>query len=149
MRALTFFVQALAILFLSTHLSLAATDTPVGLWQTIDDQSGKPRSLIRITESNGEYIAVVEKGLLPTDTGDAVCDKCTDERKNQPIIGMQIVNGLKKNGDKYDGGKILDPENGKIYKCKMTLNKAGDEIEVRGYIGISLIGRSQIWKRME
>jgi uncharacterized protein (DUF2147 family) len=87
--------------------------------------------------------------LLPTDTGDAVCDKCTDERKGQPIIGMTIVNGLKKNGEKYDGGKILDPDNGKIYKCKMTLNKAGDELEVRGYIGFSLIGRSQTWKRIE
>jgi uncharacterized protein (DUF2147 family) len=149
MRVFTLFVQTFAILFLSTHLSFAATDTPAGLWQSIDDKSGKPRSLIRISESNGEYSAVVEKGLLPTDTGDAVCDKCTDERKGQPIIGMTIVNGLKKNGEKYDGGKILDPDNGKIYKCKMTLNKAGDELEVRGYIGFSLIGRSQTWKRIE
>lgn len=149
MRALPFLLQTFAVLLLSTQLSFATTDTPAGLWQSIDDKSGKPRSLIRINENNGEYRAVVEKGLLPTDTGDAVCDKCTDERKNQPIIGMTIANGLKKNGDKYDGGEILDPDNGKIYKCKMTLNKAGDELEVRGYIGISLIGRSQIWKRIE
>ena len=62
---------------------------------------------------------------------------------------MTIVKGMKQNGDKYDGGKILDPEEGKVYKCKMTLNEAGDQLEVRGYIGISLIGRSQIWTRVE
>lgn len=149
MRILPFFLQVLTVLLLSTHLSVAAADTPAGLWQSIDDKSGKPRSLIRISESNGEFSAVVEKGLLATDTGDAVCDKCTDERKDQPIIGMTIANGLKKNGSKYDGGKILDPENGKIYKCKMTLNEAGNELEVRGYIGFSLLGRSQIWTRIE
>ena len=140
---------AFAMLALTSQLSLAATDNAAGLWQSIDDKSGKPRSLIRINETNGEYSAVIEKGLLATDTGDAVCSKCTDERKDQLIIGMTIAKGLKKNGDQYDGGKILDPENGKVYKCKMTLNETGEELEVRGYIGISLLGRSQIWKRME
>lgn len=149
MHVLPFFLQALAALLLSTHLSIAATYTPVGLWQSIDDKSGQPRSLIRISENSGKLSAVVEKGLLATDTGNAVCDKCTDERKDQPIIGMIIANGLKKNGTKYDGGKILDPENGKVYKCKMTLNEAGNELEVRGYIGFSLLGRSQTWTRIE
>ena len=127
----------------------AANTTPAGLWKTIDDNTGKPRSLIRVMESNGEYSAVVEKGLLETDTGDKVCDKCTDERKGQKIIGMTIAKGLKKNGNKYDGGEILDPDNGKIYKCKMTLDESGNNLEVRGYIGISLIGRSQTWHRVE
>ncbi len=153
MRALPIILKTFSILLLTTILntpfSFAATDSPAGLWQTIDDKSGKPRSLVRINEHNGEYSATIEKGLLETDTGDAVCSKCTDKRKDQPIIGMTIANGLKKNGDKYDGGKILDPENGKIYKCKMTLNETGDELEVRGYIGISLLGRSQIWTRIE
>jgi uncharacterized protein (DUF2147 family) len=149
MHVFKFLLQTAVILFLTSQVSFAATDSLVGLWQSIDDESGKPRSLIRINESNGEYSAVVEKGLLATDTVDAVCDKCTDERKNQPIIGMTIAEGLTKNGDKYDGGRILDPENGKIYKCKMTLNESGHELEVRGYIGISLLGRSQIWKRID
>jgi uncharacterized protein (DUF2147 family) len=123
--------------------------SPVGLWKTIDDKTGKPRSLIRINESNGELSAVVEKGLLATDTGDAICDKCSDERKNQKIIGMTIVKGLKKNGAQYDGGEILDPDNGKIYRCKMKLDETGNLLEVRGYIGISLLGRSQTWNRVE
>ncbi|MFV1921147.1 MAG: DUF2147 domain-containing protein [Methylotenera sp.] len=148
-RILVAFIQIIAVLFMSMQFSFAANGTPAGLWKSIDDKTNKPRSLIRISEHNGEYSAVIEKGLLPTDTGDAICDKCKDERKNQPIIGMTIVKGMRQNGDKYDGGKILDPEEGKVYKCKMTLNEAGDELEVRGYIGISLLGRSQIWTRVE
>lgn len=137
-------------IFLLVSTPLAWADaTPAGLWKTIDDTTGKPRSLIRITENNGEYSAVVEKGLRETDTGEAVCDKCSDERKGQKIIGMTIAKHLKKNGDKYDGGEILDPENGKTYKCKMTLDESGNKLEVRGYIGFSLLGRSQIWHRVE
>jgi uncharacterized protein (DUF2147 family) len=149
MRKLNLLSMAFGILLAVSQLAWSADHTPAGLWKTIDDNTGKPRSLIRITESNGEYNAVVEKGLLETDTGDKVCDKCTDERKGQKIIGMTIAKGLKKNGNKYDGGEILDPDNGKIYKCKMTLDEAGDKLEVRGYIGISLIGRSQTWLRVE
>jgi len=122
-----------------------------GLWQTTDDKTGKPRSLVRIVENAGEYSAIVEKGLLATDTGDAVCDKCTDERKGQKIIGMTIAKHLKQsaNSNVYDSGEILDPENGKTYKCKMTLSPNGNALEVRGFIGFSLLGRSQTWKRVE
>jgi uncharacterized protein (DUF2147 family) len=134
-------------LALCTHTALAAT--PAGLWKSIDDKSGKPRSLIRINENNGAYSAVIEKGLLATDTGDAVCDKCTDERKGQKIIGMTIVKGLKEKDGVYEGGEILDPDNGKTYKCKMKLDASGNKLEVRGFIGISLFGRSQTWTREE
>jgi len=149
MRITKFLIQTFCLFFLVNSLSLAADLTPAGLWQSTDDKTGKPRSLIRINEHNGEYSAVIEKGLLPTDTGEAVCDKCTDSRKGQRIIGMTIVEGLKKNGDKYDGGEILDPENGKTYRCKMKLDETGNELEVRGYIGLSLFGRSQMWHRVE
>ena len=74
---------------------IATSNSPAGLWKTIDDKTGKSRSLIRISENNGEYSAVVEKGLLEGDTGEKVCDKCTDERKGQKIIGMTIASGLK------------------------------------------------------
>ena len=134
-------------LLLSCQLAHAAS--LAGLWQSTDDKTGKPRSLIRISESNGEYSATIEKGLLATDTGEAVCEQCTDERKGQKIVGMTIARHLKQNGNVYEGGDILDPENGKIYKCKMTLNPNSNDVEVRGFIGISLIGRSQHWKRVE
>ncbi|WP_029148303.1 DUF2147 domain-containing protein [Methylophilus sp. 5] len=122
-----------------------------GVWQTTDDKTGQPRSLVRIVEHAGEYSAIVEKGLLATDTGDAVCDKCTDERKGQKIIGMTIAKHLKQtaNSNVYEGGEILDPENGKTYKCKMTLGASGKTLDVRGFIGFSLLGRSQTWQRAE
>ncbi len=128
----------------------AQAGTLTGLWKSFDDKTNKPRSLIRISEHNGEYSAVVEKGLLATDTGEAVCDKCTDERKGQRIVGMTIAKGLKETKPNlYEGGKILDPENGKEYKCKMMLDENGNKLEVRGFIGISLLGRSQNWVREE
>ncbi len=128
----------------------AQAGTLAGLWKSFDDKTNKPRSLIRISEHNGEYSAVVEKGLLATDTGEAVCDKCTDERKGQRIVGMTIAKGLKETKPNlYEGGKILDPENGKEYKCKMMLDENGNKLEVRGFIGISLLGRSQNWVREE
>lgn len=142
--------QLLAITLFMLPYAAHAADLS-GVWQTTDDKTGKPRSLVRIVETAGEYSAIVEKGLLATDTGDAVCDKCTDERKGQKIIGMTIAKHLKQsaNSNIYDSGEILDPENGKTYKCKMTLSANGNALEVRGFIGFSLLGRSQTWKRVE
>jgi uncharacterized protein (DUF2147 family) len=146
MMKTSFTVIALALTICS---NLAFAASPAGLWKSIDDKTGKPRSLIRVSEHNGAYSAVIEKGLLATDTGDAVCDQCKDERKGQKIIGMTIVKGLKEKDGVYEGGEILDPENGKTYKCKMQLDASGNKLEVRGFIGISLFGRSQIWTREE
>ena len=148
MKKSIFGLCCFALMFV-TNIVIASESTPAGLWKTIDDKTGKPRSLIRITENDGEYSAVVEKGLLATDTGEAVCDKCTDERKGQKIVGMTIVKGIKKKGDNYEGGEILDPDNGKTYKCKMKLDSTGTKLEVRGFIGVSLFGRSQTWLREE
>lgn len=142
--------QLLAITLFMLPYAAHAADLS-GVWQTTDDKTGKPRSLVRIVETAGEYSAILEKGLLATDTGDAICDKCTDERKGQKIIGMTIAKHLKQsaNSNVYDSGEILDPENGKTYKCKMTLSSNGNALEVRGFIGFSLLGRSQTWKRVE
>lgn len=143
-------IAVLSFLFISLTSSVfAAATTPAGLWRTTDDNTGKPRSLVRIHENNGEYSAVIEKGLLASDTPDAVCDKCKDERKGQRIVGMTIVKGIKYEDGHYEGGEILDPENGKTYRCLMKLDSTGNTLEVRGYIGISLIGRSQTWTRVE
>lgn len=125
-------------------------DSPVGLWRTIDDRTGKPRSLIRIIEHDGTFQGVIEKGLGPNDQDDAVCDKCPGQRKGQPLRGMAIVTGLVPSGDQaYSGGEILDPDEGKVYKCKITLKENGSKLDVRGYIGVSLFGRTQTWLRVE
>jgi uncharacterized protein (DUF2147 family) len=138
------------LLAIFSALGVCAANSPVGLWKTIDDNTGKPRSLVRITQTNdAEFVAIIEKGLQAEDTPDDVCAKCTGELKNKPLLGMTIMQGMKQNGDVYEGGKILDPDNGKVYKCKLKLIDDGNKLEVRGFIGISLFGRSQTWVRQE
>ena len=128
----------------------ADNTSPVGLWKNIDDETGKPKALIRITETNGVLEGKIEKLFRPADQDqNPKCVKCTDARKDQPIIGMTILSGLKKDGNEYNGGQILDPNNGKVYKSKAELKDGGTKLSVRGYIGTPLLGRSQVWERQE
>ena len=124
--------------------------SPVGLWKNIDDVSGKPKALIRITESNGVLQGKIEQLFRPAgQEQNPKCDKCTDARKDQPILGMVFMSGLKKDGDEFNGGEILDPDNGKVYRSKMELADGGKKLKVRGYIGVPMLGRSQTWVRQE
>jgi len=120
--------------------------SPVGRWRTVDDKTGKPRSIVRIWEENGKFFGRVEQSLNPERAGRR-CDKCTDERKDQLIVGMTIIRNLRQDGDEYSGGDIVDPDNGKIYRCKLSLKEHGNILSVRGYLGASLFGRTQTWKR--
>jgi uncharacterized protein (DUF2147 family) len=130
--------------------AFAADDSPVGLWKNIDDETGKPKALIRITESNGVLQGKIEQLFrAPAEDQNPKCDKCEGARKDQPIVGMTILSGLKKDGDEYAGGEILDPNNGKVYKSKMHLTDAGKKLSVRGYMGMPMLGRSQVWLRQE
>ena len=141
---------ALIASVLAAPLAWAQAGSPVGLWKTIDDKSGKPGALIRITENQGELTGKIEKLFRTTDEDqNPKCDACTDARKNQPILGMTIVSGLKKSGDEYTGGEILDPKNGKVYKSKLTVQDGGKKAEVRGYVGVPMFGRSQVWLRQD
>ena len=146
-------MNAMKSLFVATALMVAsnlaaAAGSPVGTWRSIDDKTKQERSIIRITEENGELKGVVEKIFdQPGDDPAHLCKECKDERKNKPIVGMIILWGLKKDGDAWAGGEILDPKNGKTYRCKMTLSEGGKSLNVRGFIGISLIGRTQTWWR--
>ncbi|CAG2130245.1 hypothetical protein LMG31506_00777 [Cupriavidus yeoncheonensis] len=131
-----------------TSAAALAQATPSGNWKTIDDATGKPRGLVEITEKNGVFSGRLVKTFVDGDGKPKVCDKCTDARKDQPIIGMTILSGLRKTGDnEWSGGEILDPENGKVYKSKMSLSDDGNKLNVRGFIGISLLGRTQTWER--
>ncbi|HSV69866.1 MAG TPA: DUF2147 domain-containing protein [Methylibium sp.] len=132
-------------------LAAQAQTTPVGLWKTTDDETGKEKSLVRLTEADGVLTGKVEKLLDPA-RQDAKCDKCSDERKDQPVLGMTIVKGVKRNADhpeRWDGGEILDPNKGKTYKVRITPVDGGKTLEVRGYIGAPLLGRTQTWSRVE
>ena len=123
----------------------AQSDTPVGLWKTIDDETKQARSLVRITESGGQLSGKIEKIL--SEKPDAVCDACSGELKDKPVLGMTILRGLKKGSDWWEGGTILDPNNGKTYRSQARTVDGGAKLEVRGYIGTPLPGRSQTWIR--
>jgi len=141
----------LAALSLSFSLQAwADTNSPVGLWRTIDDKTGKERSLVRITETEGVLDGKVEKIFdEPGDDPQHLCRKCEGERKDKPVLGMTILWGMKKHGEEYSGGEILAPKSGQIYRCHMRVIDGGKKLEVRGYIGVSLFGRSQTWLREE
>jgi uncharacterized protein (DUF2147 family) len=137
-------------LMISANIS-AANDltSPVGAWQTIDDKTNKPTAIIEIHQNDdGTLSGKAVKGLLPNDTGRR-CTACKDERKDQLIQGMTIVKDMNPTDEGWSGGKILDPNNGSEYKCKMHLTDGGKKLVVRGYIGFSLLGRSQTWVRQE
>jgi uncharacterized protein (DUF2147 family) len=127
-----------------------AQATPAGLWKTIDDETKVEKSLVRITDNGGVLTGKVEKIL--SDKPDAKCVECTDERKGQPVQGMTILRGIKPDAsDKgaWAGGDILDPNNGKIYKVLLKLADGGKKLDVRGYIGMPMLGRTQTWLRVE
>jgi len=142
-------------LLLSAGTALAANDTPVGTWKQIDDVSGKAKSIIEVTESNGQLQARVVKLLnrspedIARDGAVPKCTKCDGERKDQPIEGMNIMWGVSKDDGVWDGGKILDPKSGKVYKVKLKLTEGGQKLDVHGYIGFALLGRSQVWERQD
>jgi uncharacterized protein (DUF2147 family) len=117
----------------------------LGKWKTIDDLNGKESGIVEIFELKGKiYGKIVE--IFEHDKKHLKCEKCNGEDKNKPILGLTIIKGLLKNNDVYEGGKIVDPKNGKSYHCKISL-EGKDKLIVRGFIGISLFGRSQTWIR--
>ena len=120
--------------------------SPIGLWKTIDDKTGSPRAIVRIYEQDGKLFGRIERSFTPG-AENRVCEECTDERKNQPIIGLIIIRNIRSKDDEYTGGDILDPDTGTVYRCKFHLDQNGSRLIVRGYIGISLLGRSQTWQR--
>jgi uncharacterized protein (DUF2147 family) len=124
----------------------AQTPTPAGLWTTFNDSTGKPDGLVRIVEIDGEFLGTVVEVFSAT-TPNPVCDLCQGALKDEPIIGMMILRGLRRDGNGYGGGTILDPDEGRTYRCTAMLLDGGRKLEVRGYVGLPLLGRSQIWVR--
>ncbi len=142
---------AIACLLVGAAFAAGAQATsPIGVWRTVDDATKKDKSLVRIVETNGVYTGKVEKFLDPVSPKDAVCKDCSDDRKDKPILGMTIIKNMKQSADdkaEFEGGEILDPNNGKVYKSKMKLVDNGAKLDVRGYIGVPVLGRTQTWIR--
>lgn len=116
-----------------------------GKWQNIDEETNKVDSVIEVYEKNGKAFAKIIQ-ISDENRQDALCDKCKGKRKNTPILGMNILTGLKKDGDEWSGGKILDPKNGKEYKCYIKLEN-NNKLKIRGYIGFAAFGRTAYWYR--
>ena len=138
-----------AIVFLAVSATAMAQSTPVGLWRNVDDKTGEAKAEIRIGETGGALIGRIEKSLRKDTKSDAICDECTDDRKGKPIAGLEIIRGGKKaeGKDAWEGGKILDPENGKEYRASFTPIDGGKKLEVRGYLGP--FWRTQPWTRAQ
>lgn len=134
------------LLFLASLAAQAAS--PLGVWKTIDDETGQAKSLVQITEVNGELQGrIIKLFRKPEEDQNPLCTKCDGERKNQPVIGMLVLWGLKPAGDSYAGGHVLDPKKGKTYNATVTVRPDGNSLEMRGFLGISLLGRTQVWLR--
>lgn len=118
----------------------------IGKWKTIDDETGEAKSIVEVFSKSGKiYAKVVE--VLDLVHKNSLCQKCSGDDKNKPILGLTIIKGLSKDGSEYNSGEILDPKNGKLYKCSLSL-ESKDKLKVRGYIGFSLLGRTQYWHRV-
>jgi len=141
-------VAAVTILIHGPGEAAVGQLSPVGRWTTVSDDDGRPTAVVEIEQrSDGEFVGVVRELLVEATHDDSICSKCTDERRGQPVVGMTILRRMRQDGDEWSGGEILDPENGKTYRAKMKLTDGGQKLVVRGYIGLSVFGRSQTWLR--
>lgn len=137
-----------ALLLLAAHAWAQQAPSPVGRWTQIDDETGKPHSIVELFEEGDELRGRIVKGFPePGETDSPICDKCPGQFRNQPIIGLVFMWGLKKHDDTWEDGHILDPDSGNIYSAQLRLIDGGRKLEVRGFLGMSLFGRTQVWER--
>jgi len=133
-----------------TQLAAASGISPIGTWRTIDDETHKPRALVSIEEHDGALTGrIVQLFREPGEDPQPLCIDCPGERHNQPVLGMTILWNFHQHGDSWTGGEVLDPEEGRIYRATLRVLDAGQQLELHGYVGVPLFGRSQVWERVE
>jgi uncharacterized protein (DUF2147 family) len=142
-------IVASVFLVLAMGRFAAAEPTAAGLWEQVDEGSGKAESWFRITERNGVYDGTIVKIFFkPGEDQNPVCDKCEGADRGKPFVGLALIKGMRRQGDSYEDGTITDPRDGTVYRATMRVSADGRKLDVRGYIGISLFGRTQIWNRL-
>ena len=141
-------IAALGSIHPATAAAIVDLSSPTGHWQPIDDSTGKPLGLIRIYEDQGLFFGRIEPSSLADDNARR-CSKCSGDRHNQPIIGLLLMRNMRLQGNEYIGGDILYPDTGAIFGCKFRLIDGGRKLIMRGYLGVSLFGRSQTWQRVD
>jgi uncharacterized protein (DUF2147 family) len=141
---------AVALAFSLSAVSAFAQMTPAGLWKTISDKDGSVTSEVLLTDAGGVITGKIEKTYRADAKPGAKCIECKDDRKDQPIVGLEIIRGAKKTEGKdiWEGGTVVDPDSGTVYKLKLTPIEGGKKLEVRGFIGFALLGRTQTWLRV-
>ncbi len=143
----------LCLLAMGAELSAdqAAASTPIGYWKTIDDKTGKPRSIVKIFELNGELRGRIEKLLdVPSGAKAPSCDKCPGDKKGKPVLGLEFLWGFRRDGASWGEGAVLDPEEGKVYKANLELQDGGKRLKLFGFVRVLFkIGRSQTWTRVD
>jgi uncharacterized protein (DUF2147 family) len=139
-------IFTVAVLLISS-MFFAQSNGVTGKWRTIDDETGEARAIVEIYEKSGKIYGRVMEIFAPEHKKDT-CKNCSGLDANKPIVGLTIIKGLSKDGDEYNSGEIMDPKNGRHYKCSIVL-KSKDKLKVRGYIGIALLGRTQYWYRVK
>ena len=146
-RTISSLLTLTAGVFLSTSVFAVSLDGTQ--WQTIDDKTGQKKAVVQLTESNGKVSGKIIK-VLDAKKAKAVCEKCPGTLKNKPVEGLQILTGLKSSGtNQWSDGKLIDPESGKTYSGKLTLSDNGQSLQLRGYVGSPVFGRSQTWQRLK
>jgi uncharacterized protein (DUF2147 family) len=143
----TFKYSSLCVVCLLLHTQFGFSQSILGKWKTIDDLSGKEKGIVEVYEKSGLIYARI-LDIFETEYKNKKCSLCAGQDKDKPLLGLIFIRGLKKDGDEYNGGKVLDPKIGKYYKCYIKLEDP-DKLKIRGYVGIPMLGRTQYWYRVK